>query len=57
MQPDIRDRHNFVRIGIEPGSPPTEGAVGDDIVLADAHQIHVEITARALVVVNIGNVA
>ena len=37
----------------QPGTPPAESAVGDDVVLAEAHEIHVYIAPIPTVPVNI----
>ena len=33
--------HHLVRIRIKPGAPPTEAAVGDDVMTAHTHKVHV----------------
>src|SRR5712691_1055048 len=40
-EPARRDDHDLVRIRVEPGAPPTEGAVGNDVVSAEAHEVKV----------------
>src|SRR5207245_5954210 len=40
-EPSRRGNHDLVRIRTEPGAPPTEGAVGDDVVPAQAHDVKV----------------
>ena len=49
-----RDDH-LSRTTIQPCAPPTEGAVGNDVVLAQAHQVHVVVSLVIVVdVVRVG---
>ena len=47
---------NLVGIGIEPRSPPAEGAVGDDVVMATAHQVHVLPAFAAMIPIHIDSI-
>lgn len=42
----------FIRIGVEPCSPPAEGTAGDDLVFALCHELHIAIAVFAFVPIN-----
>ena len=44
-EPGFWGDDNFVFMRIQPGAPPAECAVGDDIMMAQAHQLHIPETA------------
>ena len=54
--PLLRGKNHLVGTGIEPSSPPREGAVGDDVVMAGAHEHHVLPTVLAHVPVHRGGI-
>lgn len=51
IQPFIRHNNYFLIICIEPCTPPAECTVSDDIVFAQAHQIHVDVTFIARIII------
>ena len=48
--------HYFVGMRVEPGTPPAEGAVGDDVVVAAAHEVHVLPAVGAAVPVHVDGI-
>ena len=52
FEPGLGITDGFIRIVTEPGGPPTEGAVGDDVVLALRHEVEVEVGGFCGVVVD-----
>src|SRR5712692_9190448 len=48
-EPARRGYHDLVRIRTEPGAPPTEGAVSDDVVPAQAHEVKVLVVVPGVI--------
>ena len=49
VEPDARRDDDFLRVFVEPGRPPGESAVGDDVVAAVSHQFQIEVAGAAVI--------
>ena len=53
-EPGMGEVDLFVWVWGEPGGPPAEGAVGDDVVLALAHEVEVGVVEGGGIVIDGG---
>ena len=49
VEPDARRDDDFLRVFVEPGRPPGERAVCDDVVAAVSHQLQIEVAGAAVI--------
>ena len=52
LEPGFWIMDSFFRVPAKPCRPPTERAVGDDVVLALGHELEVEVCGFLVIVVN-----
>src|SRR5512133_3094849 len=50
LEPDLRRDDDLAGVRVQPRPPPAEAAVGDDVVLAGAHQVEIPAGVASVVV-------